>query len=60
MLEDFNLLEIFWDYDIIVTIDMPTLGYYSALGFYSAGKNTSKKLLQFIVMWSYLTGFFIS
>ena len=36
----FNLLEIFWDYDIIVTIDMPSLGYYSALGLYSAGKST--------------------
>ena len=40
MLEDFNLLEIFWDYDIIVTIDMPSLGYYPALGLYSAGKST--------------------
>ena len=39
MLEDFNLLEIFWDYDIIVTIYMPSLGYYPALGLYSAGKS---------------------
>ena len=39
MLKDFNLLEIFWDYDIIVTIDMPSLGYYPALGLYSAGKS---------------------
>ena len=40
MLKDFNLLEIFWDYDIIVTIDMPYLGYYPALGLYSAGQST--------------------
>ena len=40
MLKDFNLLEIFWDYDIIVTIDMPSLGYYPALGLYSAGQST--------------------
>ena len=33
MLKAFNLLEISWDYDIIVTIDMPSLGYYPALGF---------------------------
>ena len=39
MLKAFNLLEIFWDYDIVVTIDMPSLGYYSALGLYSAGKS---------------------
>ena len=41
MLKDFNLLEIFWGYDIIVTIDMPSLGYYPALGLYSAGQSTS-------------------
>ena len=39
MLKDFNLLEIFWDYDIIVTIDMPSLGYYPALGLYLAGQS---------------------
>ena len=39
MLKAFNLLEIFWDYDIIVTIDMPSLGYYPALGLYSAGQS---------------------
>ena len=37
MLNAFNLLEIFWDYDIIVTIDI--LGYYPALGLYSAGQS---------------------
>ena len=42
MLKDFNLLEIFWGYDIIVTLDMPSLGYYAALGLYSAGKGTNK------------------
>ena len=41
MLKDFNLLEIFWDYDIIVTIHMPSLGYYPTLGLHSAGKSTS-------------------
>ena len=40
MLKAFNLLEILWDYGIIVTIDMPSLGYYSALSLYSAGKST--------------------
>ena len=40
MLKALNLLEIFRDYDIIVTIDMPSLGYYSALGLYSAGQST--------------------
>ena len=40
MLKAFNLLEIFWDYDIIVTITMPSLGYYHALGLYSAGQST--------------------
>ena len=45
MLKAFNLLDIFWDYDIIVTIDMPSLGYYSALGLYSAGKSTLVILL---------------
>ena len=40
MLKAFNLLEIFWDYDIIVTIDMPSLGYFPVLGLYSAGKST--------------------
>ena len=44
MLEDFNLLEIFWDYDIIVTIDMPSLGYYPALGLYSAGKSMQNNI----------------
>jgi len=39
VLKAFNLLEIFWDYDIIVTTDMPFLGYYPALGLYSAGKS---------------------
>ena len=39
VLKAFNLHEIFWDYDIIVTIDMPSLGYYSALCLYSAGKS---------------------
>ena len=39
MPKPFNLLEIFWDYDIIVTIDMPSLGYYPALGLYSAGQS---------------------
>ena len=42
MLKAFNLLEILWDYDIIVTIDMPSLVYYSAL--YSAGKSKQKNL----------------
>ena len=36
MLKAFNLLDIFWDYDIIVTTDLPSLGYYPALGLYSA------------------------
>ena len=44
VLKAFSLLEIFWDYDIIVTKDMPSLGYYSALGLYSAGKSRSKLL----------------
>ena len=32
MLKAINLLEIHWDYDIIVIIDMPSLGYYPAMG----------------------------
>ena len=36
------MLDIFWDYDIIVTIDMPSLGYYPALGLYSAGQSTPR------------------
>ena len=40
MLKDINLLEIFWDCDIIVTIDMPSLAYYPALGLYSAVQST--------------------
>ena len=40
MLKAFNLLEFFLDYDIIVTITMPSLGYYHALGLYSAGQST--------------------
>ena len=39
MLKAFNLLKILWDYDIIVTIDMPSLGNYPALGLYSAGQS---------------------
>ena len=46
MLKDFNLLEIFWDYDII-TIDMPSLGFYPALGLYSAGQSTG--VLRFML-----------
>ena len=38
------LLGIFWDYDIIVAIDMPSLGYYPALGLYSAGKSSRQKV----------------
>ena len=43
MLKDFNLPEIFWDYDI-VTIDMPSLGYYPALGLYSAGQSMQNNI----------------
>jgi len=46
VLKAFNLLEIYWDYDIIVTIDMPSLGYYPALGLYSAGKSTELCCLE--------------
>ena len=42
MLKAFNLLDIFLDYDIIVTIDMPSLGYYPDLGLYSAGQSTNQ------------------
>ena len=44
MLKAFILLEIFYDYDIIVTIDMPSLGYYPALGLYSAGQSSSQNM----------------
>ena len=30
-------------YDIIVTIYMPSLGYYPALGLYSAGKSRRQR-----------------
>ena len=33
-----------YDYDIIVTIDMPSLGYYPALGLYSAGKSMQNNI----------------
>ena len=42
MLKDYNLLEIFWDY-YIVTIDMSSLGYYPAVGLYSAGQSKRKR-----------------
>ena len=51
----FNLLELFWDHDIIVTIDMPSLGYYPAQDLYSAGQsnkgfdNTLKSTLEFLL-----------
>ena len=50
MLKAFNLHEIFWDYDIIVTIDMPSLGYYSALGLYSAGKSMRNWMCRIVFL----------